>query len=69
MDALDKSLAQDPNNPSLAIALATVVQHSDPVRTRNYLERAILNVADPGRVQFLLQWLDHVEQQIAASQG
>lgn len=68
-EALEKSLARDLNNPALVISLATVLQHSDPLKTRDYLERAILNVAETGQRHFLIQWLERVEQQIAATKG
>jgi hypothetical protein len=46
--------------------MATVLQYSDLPKTRDYLERAVLNVSNPGKVRSMLQWLNDVEGQIAA---
>ena len=65
-EALEKSLQRDPNNPALAVALATVLQHSDVTKTKYYLERALANASDHDRAQHLIKWLRMVDEWIAA---
>jgi hypothetical protein len=64
---LQKAFEIDPRNPLLATSLATILQHSNPRQTKYYLERAILNIAEPNQLQYMLEWLRAVESELAAT--